>query len=103
MEGIYEVIHRIVIKSFFSSRRCPVSSLYCLLRQDTGIEICAPEVLFLYTDNFDFQHPRADFLRGVLNDDVWGPRGLEGMEASMTRTAWPWNHFLIICLLSWLN
>ncbi|CAI5483388.1 unnamed protein product [Closterium sp. Yama58-4] len=40
--------------------------------EDSGIDICAPEVLYLYTDNFDYQHPRRDFLRGILNDDIMG-------------------------------
>ena len=52
--------------------------------QDSGIEICAPEVLYLYTDNFDYQHPRADFLRGLLNDDVRG-RGGEDSLRDVTR------------------
>ncbi|GJP76699.1 hypothetical protein CLOP_g7168 [Closterium sp. NIES-67] len=40
--------------------------------EDCGIDICAPEVLYLYTDNFDYQHPRRDFLRGILSDDIMG-------------------------------
>lgn len=35
---------------------------------DCGVDICTPEVLAQYTDNFDWQLPRAGFLRGVLKD-----------------------------------
>ena len=33
---------------------------------DCHIDICAPEVLFLFTDNFDYQHLRRDFVCGTL-------------------------------------
>ncbi|KAF7197379.1 putative translation initiation factor eIF-2B subunit epsilon [Pseudocercospora fuligena] len=35
---------------------------------DCGIDICTPEVLAQYTDNFDWQLPRRGFLYGVLKD-----------------------------------
>lgn len=35
---------------------------------DTGIDICTPEVLALWSDNFDFQAPRKGFLHSVLKD-----------------------------------
>lgn len=35
---------------------------------DCGIDICTPEVLAQYTDNFDWQLPRRGFLHGVLKD-----------------------------------
>ena len=35
---------------------------------DCGIDICTPEVLAQYTDNFDWQQPRRGFLYGVLKD-----------------------------------
>jgi translation initiation factor eIF-2B subunit epsilon len=35
---------------------------------DCRIDICAPDVLTLYSDNFDHQSPRKDFLYGVLKD-----------------------------------
>ena len=35
---------------------------------DTGIDICTPDVLALWSDNFDFQHPRRGFLYSVLKD-----------------------------------
>ena len=36
--------------------------------QDCRIDICAPDVLGLWSDNFDNQAPRKDFLYGVLKD-----------------------------------
>lgn len=38
--------------------------------QDCYIDICSPEVLSLFTDNFDYQHLRRDFLKGLLIDDI---------------------------------
>lgn len=35
---------------------------------DAGIDICTPDVLALWTDNFDFQVPRRGFLYSVLKD-----------------------------------
>ena len=35
---------------------------------DCGIDICTPEVVAQYTDNFDWQMPRRGFLYGVLKD-----------------------------------
>lgn len=35
---------------------------------DTGIDICTPDVLALWSDNFDFQQPRRGFLFSVLKD-----------------------------------
>lgn len=35
---------------------------------DTGIDICTPDVLALWSDNFDFQVPRKGFLYSVLKD-----------------------------------
>jgi translation initiation factor eIF-2B subunit epsilon len=37
---------------------------------DCHIDICAPIVLFLFTDNFDYQDLRQDFIRGVLNSEI---------------------------------
>jgi translation initiation factor eIF-2B subunit epsilon len=39
---------------------------------DTRIDICAPELLFQFTDNFDYQSLRADFLHGVLTSEILG-------------------------------
>ncbi|KAB1212650.1 putative translation initiation factor eIF-2B subunit epsilon [Morella rubra] len=38
--------------------------------QDCYIDICSPEVLSLFTDNFDYQHLRRHFVKGLLLDDV---------------------------------
>lgn len=35
---------------------------------DCGIDICTPDVLALWSDNFDFQTPRENFLYSVLKD-----------------------------------
>ncbi|XP_058108027.1 uncharacterized protein LOC131251361 isoform X2 [Magnolia sinica] len=41
-------------------------------KQDCFIDICAPEVLSLFTDNFDYQHLRRHFVKGLLVDDIMG-------------------------------
>ncbi|XP_076893546.1 uncharacterized protein LOC143545562 [Bidens hawaiensis] len=41
-------------------------------KQDCYIDICAPEVLSLFTDNFDYQHLRRHFVKGLLLDDIMG-------------------------------
>ncbi|KAK9988556.1 hypothetical protein SO802_028795 [Lithocarpus litseifolius] len=38
-------------------------------KQDCYIDICSPEVLSLFTDNFDYQHIRRHFVKGLLVDD----------------------------------
>ncbi|KAK4798811.1 hypothetical protein SAY86_031137 [Trapa natans] len=40
--------------------------------QDCFIDICSPEVLSLFTDNFDYQHLRRHFVKGLLVDDIMG-------------------------------
>lgn len=40
--------------------------------QDCYIDICTPEVLSLFTDNFDYQHLRRHFVKGLLIDDIMG-------------------------------
>lgn len=35
---------------------------------DCGIDICTPEVLALWSDNFDYEEPRRNFLHSVLKD-----------------------------------
>ncbi|PFH62992.1 hypothetical protein XA68_10404 [Ophiocordyceps unilateralis] len=35
---------------------------------DAQIDICTPEVLALWSESFDYELPRADFLHGVLKD-----------------------------------
>jgi translation initiation factor eIF-2B subunit epsilon len=39
---------------------------------DTYIDICTPQALLLFTDNFDYQHIRNDFIRGILGESVLG-------------------------------
>lgn len=39
---------------------------------ETGIYICAPEVLMLFSDNFDYQNIRRDFITGVLCEEELG-------------------------------
>ncbi|MCD7469366.1 hypothetical protein HAX54_008336 [Datura stramonium] len=41
-------------------------------KQDCYTDICSPEVLSLFTDNFDYQHLRHDFVKGLFNDDIMG-------------------------------
>lgn len=37
---------------------------------DTRIYICAPDVLALFTENFDYQQVGRDFIRGVIQSDI---------------------------------
>lgn len=39
---------------------------------ETGIYMCAPEVLMLFSDNFDYQNVRRDFISGVLSEEELG-------------------------------
>ncbi|PJF19735.1 hypothetical protein PSACC_00451, partial [Paramicrosporidium saccamoebae] len=39
---------------------------------DCQIDICSVNVLALYTENFDYEDVRKDFLRGVLTSDILG-------------------------------
>ncbi|KAK9066479.1 hypothetical protein SSX86_013801 [Deinandra increscens subsp. villosa] len=41
-------------------------------KQDCYIDICSFEVLSLFTDNFDYQHLRRHFVKGLLVDDIMG-------------------------------
>ncbi|XP_071692880.1 translation initiation factor eIF2B subunit epsilon-like [Rutidosis leptorrhynchoides] len=41
-------------------------------KQDCYIDICSPEVLSLFIDNFDYQHLRRHFVKGLLLDDIMG-------------------------------
>jgi len=41
---------------------------------DTHIDICSPEVPPLFTENFDYQDMRRDFLRGILESDILGKK-----------------------------
>ncbi|KAH7543519.1 hypothetical protein FEM48_Zijuj02G0192600 [Ziziphus jujuba var. spinosa] len=39
---------------------------------DYYIDICYPEVLIIFTDNFDYQHLWCHFVKGLLVDDDFG-------------------------------
>lgn len=39
---------------------------------ETGVYICAPEVLMLFSDNFDYQNIKRDFASGVLSEEELG-------------------------------
>eukprot|EP00198_Chlamydomonas_reinhardtii_P001454 XP_001690790.1 predicted protein [Chlamydomonas reinhardtii] len=39
---------------------------------DTHICVCAPEVLLLFSDNFDYQNIKRDFVSGVLSEEELG-------------------------------
>ncbi|ORZ38414.1 nucleotide-diphospho-sugar transferase [Catenaria anguillulae PL171] len=38
---------------------------------DCGIDICSIEVLALFSENFDYQDIRSDFVRGILESDLF--------------------------------
>ncbi|KAI3915836.1 hypothetical protein MKX01_013292 [Papaver californicum] len=42
--------------------------------EDCYIDVCSPEVLSLFADNFDHQHLRCHLVRGLLEDDIMGYR-----------------------------
>ncbi|KAJ2163139.1 translation initiation factor eIF-2B epsilon subunit, GEF [Coemansia sp. RSA 552] len=39
---------------------------------DTGISVCSPDVLALFTENFDYHALRRDFVHGILESDLLG-------------------------------
>lgn len=39
---------------------------------DCSIDICTADVPALFTENFDYQDLRADFVHGVLTSDILG-------------------------------
>jgi len=41
---------------------------------DCEIDICTPEVLALFTENFDYQHMRKHFVKGTLESDILGKK-----------------------------
>ena len=41
---------------------------------DCQIDICSPDVLALFTENFDYQNSRQDFVRGVLSSEILGSK-----------------------------
>lgn len=56
-------------RSIYTERQ---SIRLCNDLQDCYIDICSPEVLLLFTDNFDYQQIRRDFLKGLLSDEITG-------------------------------
>ncbi|GAB2277186.1 hypothetical protein Dimus_011894 [Dionaea muscipula] len=76
--------------------------------QDCYIDICAPEVLSLFTDNFDYQHLRRHFVKGLLMDDVFKENNdcsieyseLIGLSNTGSLDDWEflnWLHMLMMC------
>ncbi|KAJ2302985.1 translation initiation factor eIF-2B epsilon subunit, GEF [Coemansia sp. RSA 2706] len=39
---------------------------------DTGVAVCSPDVLALFTENFDYHLMRRDFIHGILESDILG-------------------------------
>ncbi|KAJ2084447.1 translation initiation factor eIF-2B epsilon subunit, GEF [Coemansia sp. RSA 988] len=39
---------------------------------DTNVSICSPDVLALFTENFDYHTMRRDFIHGILESDILG-------------------------------
>ena len=58
------------VDTTFFSERDRVALRYDLAY--TGVFLCAPEVLVLFSDNFDYQHVTRDFVRGVLSEEELG-------------------------------
>jgi NDP-sugar pyrophosphorylase family protein len=58
------------VDAAFFSERDDVSIRSDLI--ETGVYICAPEVLMLFSDNFDYQNVKRDFVSGVLSEEELG-------------------------------
>lgn len=41
---------------------------------DTNISICSPEVLMMFSDNFDYQSLKRDFVVGTLSEEELGKK-----------------------------
>jgi translation initiation factor eIF-2B subunit epsilon len=41
---------------------------------DTHISICSPEVLMMFSDNFDYQTLKRDFVVGTLSEEELGKK-----------------------------
>lgn len=41
---------------------------------DTNISICSPEVLLMFSDNFDYQSLKRDFVAGTLSEEELGKK-----------------------------
>ncbi|KAH7517219.1 hypothetical protein FEM48_Zijuj09G0039500 [Ziziphus jujuba var. spinosa] len=55
--------HLLFFKAYLIGRPIRVKVLDCY------IDICSPEVLIIFTDNFDYQHLWCHFVKGLLVDD----------------------------------
>ncbi|KAK1830548.1 nucleotide-diphospho-sugar transferase [Podospora conica] len=68
----YDEIHPLQTSSNFMVdpsvfQECPDFAVRADL-MDCGIDICTPEVLALWSESFDYELPRRNFLHGVLKD-----------------------------------
>ncbi|KAL7610252.1 probable translation initiation factor eIF-2B subunit epsilon [Lactuca sativa] len=56
----------------FDKSHLSVNPCLCLHndKQDCYIDICSPQVLSLFTDNFDYQHLHGQFVKGLLVDEL---------------------------------
>lgn len=41
---------------------------------DTHVAVCSPEVLMMFSDNFDYQSLRRDFVVGTLSEEELGKK-----------------------------
>eukprot|EP00026_Physarum_polycephalum_P004385 Phypoly_transcript_04403.p1 GENE.Phypoly_transcript_04403~~Phypoly_transcript_04403.p1 ORF type:complete len:529 (+),score=70.14 Phypoly_transcript_04403:24-1610(+) len=60
----------VVVGSEVFAEHSEVDLRYDLI--DCHIDICAPEVLFIFTDNFDYQDIRKDFIKGLMSSEILG-------------------------------
>ena len=63
------------VRPWPTARACPASSLHLQVRLGVrlaNIYICAPEVLVLLSDNFDYQSLTGDLVPGVLSEQELG-------------------------------
>ena len=80
-------------------RKVRLNHVYVM--QDCYIDICSPEVLSLFTDNFDYQHLRRHFVKGLLLDDVRIPS--YGPVATFFFFFFFFSFFFLIRILYLLN
>lgn len=69
-DGSLEESSTLALDSGFFDGRSAVTVRTDLI--DTGIYICSHEVLMLFSDNFDYQNIRKDFVAGVLSEEELG-------------------------------
>eukprot|EP01104_Vermistella_antarctica_P011743 TRINITY_DN3314_c0_g1_i1.p1 TRINITY_DN3314_c0_g1~~TRINITY_DN3314_c0_g1_i1.p1 ORF type:complete len:586 (-),score=172.54 TRINITY_DN3314_c0_g1_i1:88-1749(-) len=58
------------LPSLLLKENCPISLRHDLI--DCHIDICSPEVLYQFKDNFDYQELRHDFVKGITESDILG-------------------------------